>query len=158
MSEDILNKILEEIQSLKEGQTNLQSQLTEMKTSFQSQLTETKDNLQSQLTEAKDNLQSQINELKNTQMQFAEKQDLMQIQLQETNQIVRAIRDRQDETDAKLDALSIDVHKLYGEDIAIKETQQKLIQGQERQDKILASLALHSLEQETDIRDLKRIK
>lgn len=32
----------------------------------------------------------------------------------ELNMISRAIRDRQDETDAKLDALSMDVHKLYG--------------------------------------------
>ncbi|MEK0285313.1 hypothetical protein P5F76_01075, partial [Caldifermentibacillus hisashii] len=42
-------------------------------------------------------------------------------QLTETNQIVRAIRDRQDETDAKLDALSIDVHKLHGELNFVKE-------------------------------------
>src|SRR5690554_2490500 len=34
--------------------------------------------------------------------------------LRETNQIVRAIRDRQDETDAKLDAVSMDVNKLIG--------------------------------------------
>jgi uncharacterized phage infection (PIP) family protein YhgE len=34
--------------------------------------------------------------------------------LMETNQIVRAIRDRQEVTDAKLEAVSMDVHKLIG--------------------------------------------
>src|SRR5690554_6085234 len=37
--------------------------------------------------------------------------------LRETNQIVRAIRDRQDETDAKLDAVSMDVHYLIGKSV-----------------------------------------
>ncbi|MFM9279643.1 hypothetical protein [Paenibacillus jiagnxiensis] len=32
----------------------------------------------------------------------------------ELNQISRAIRDRQEETDAKLDAMAMDVHKLHG--------------------------------------------
>ena len=87
-----------------------------------------------------------------------ETQNLTQTQLTETNQIVRAIRDRQENTDAKLESISMDVNKIHGEIISIKETQQLLIQGQERQDKILESLALRSLEQETELRELKRIK
>lgn len=47
--------------------------------------------------------------------------DLMDSKLTETNQIVRAIRDRQDETDAKLEALTMDVHKLYGKVSALKD-------------------------------------
>ena len=35
-------------------------------------------------------------------------------QMQEINQIVRAIRDRQEESDAKLEALSVTVHGLVG--------------------------------------------
>ncbi|MEN0666947.1 hypothetical protein NSQ14_12010 [Caldifermentibacillus hisashii] len=40
----------------------------------------------------------------------------------------------------------------------LEETQELLIKGQERQDKILESLALRSLEQETELREIKRIK
>lgn len=69
----------------------------------------------------------------------------------ELNQLVRVIHDRQEETDARIESLSMDVHKVIGELTSLK-------QGQERQDKILESLALRSLEQETELRDLKRIK
>lgn len=78
-------------------------------------------------------------------------QELMQTQLGETNAIVRAIRDRQDETDAKLDALSMDVHKLHGELSSLKE-------GQERHEKILEKLSIRSLEHEADIREIKLAK
>ncbi|MNP83219.1 hypothetical protein D3C76_1821030 [compost metagenome] len=63
----------------------------------------------------------------------------MQTQLSETNSIVRAIRDRQEESDAKLDALSMDVHKQHGELSSLKE-------GQERHEKILEKLSLRSIE------------
>lgn len=50
-----------------------------------------------------------------------ETQNLMQTQLTETNEIVHAIRDRQDETDAKLENLTFQNHKLQGDVVAIKE-------------------------------------
>lgn len=70
----------------------------------------------------------------------------------EIHQITTAIRDRQDETDAKLEALTMDIHRLNGTVEAIKEDVTELKKGQLRQDKILESLAVRSLEQETDIR------
>ncbi|MDU0332572.1 hypothetical protein RW092_20585 [Paenibacillus sp. 3LSP] len=73
----------------------------------------------------------------------------------ELQHIIRAIRDRQEESDAKLEALSMDVHRLNGTVEAIKEDLSELKEGQQRQDKILESLAVRSLEQETDIRRLK---
>ena len=79
-------------------------------------------------------------------------------QLDENTQLTKAIFHRQEETDAQLDAISMDVHKLHGEMSGIKEAQDIIIHGQERQDKILESLALRSLEQETELRELKRIK
>lgn len=69
--------------------------------------------------------------------------------LDENTQLIRSVRDRQEETDAKLESLSMDVYQLHGELSSLKE-------GQERQDKILESLALRSLEQETELRELKR--
>ncbi|AZS18479.1 hypothetical protein EI981_26395 [Paenibacillus lutimineralis] len=89
-------------------------------------------------------MKSELGSLKETQA-------LMQSQLSETNAIVRAIRDRQEETDAKLDALSMDVHKLHGELTHLKE-------GQERHERILEKLSLRSIEQETDISALRRAK
>lgn len=67
----------------------------------------------------------------------------------ELREIVDAIRHRQEETDAKLDSLSMDVHKIHGELSSIKS-------GQERHEKILVSLSMRSLEQETEIRDLQK--
>lgn len=84
-------------------------------------------------------------------LQMLEELKNIKTQTNENTQLIKAIHDRQDETDAKLEGLSINVHKLHGELASIKE-------GQERQDKILESLALRSLEQETELRDLKRIK
>lgn len=72
----------------------------------------------------------------------------------ELQQITSAIRDRQEETDAKLEALSMDVHQLHGVVVAIKEEIAELNKGQQRQDRILEALAVRSLEQETDIRHL----
>jgi DNA anti-recombination protein RmuC len=51
--------------------------------------------------------------------------------------------------------------KLSTHDELLKEltrTQASIIKGQQKQDKILEMLAMRSLEQESDIKDLKRIK
>ncbi|HHW37246.1 MAG TPA: hypothetical protein GXX18_08425 [Bacillales bacterium] len=72
-------------------------------------------------------------------------------QLDENTQLLKALHHRQDETDAKLENLTMDMHLMRGELSSLKE-------GQERQDKILESLAMRSLEQETELRELKRIK
>lgn len=69
----------------------------------------------------------------------------------ELNQMVRVIHDRQEETDAKLESLTLDVHKVHGELSSLK-------QGQERQEKILETLALRSIEQESELREVKRAK
>ncbi|WP_416876582.1 hypothetical protein, partial [Kitasatospora sp. SC0581] len=47
----------------------------------------------------------------------------------ELYQIVRAIRDRQEETDAKLDALSMDVHHAHGEIAGVKDAVKELREG-----------------------------
>lgn len=87
-----------------------------------------------------------------------EKLSLLESSVSENIEITKALRDRQDETDAKLDALSMDVNKLHGVVTSHTELINTLVKSQERQEKILETLALRSLEQETDIRELKRIK
>lgn len=96
-------------------------------------------------------MKSDMNSMKSDILGLKETQELMQLQLGETNAIVRAIRDRQDETDAKLDALGMDVHKLHGELTSVKATQ-------DRHEKILDKLATRSIEQEADIHQLKLAK
>lgn len=71
--------------------------------------------------------------------------------LDELKQVVYALRHGQEETNAKLDGLTLDVARVQVDVVTLKESQ-------DRQNKILESLALRSLEQETDLRELKRVK
>lgn len=75
-----------------------------------------------QILQKLDHIEAEQSSMKTDILGLKETQELMQVQLGETNAIVRAIRDRQDETDAKLDALSMDVHKLHGELTSVKAT------------------------------------
>lgn len=125
MSEQLLQQIIQKLDRIENEQQAMKSEMGSMTSELGS-------------------LKSELGSLKETQ-------SLMQSQLSETNAIVRAIRDRQEETDAKLDALSIDVHKLHGELTHLKE-------GQERHERILEKLSLRSIEQETDISALRRAK
>ncbi|MBP3040947.1 hypothetical protein J9303_15775 [Bacillaceae bacterium Marseille-Q3522] len=76
-------------------------------------------------------------------------QDLMKAQLSETTQIAKAIYHRQEVTDAKLDALSIDVHLLHGK---VEQHQQTLNAIKENQKSISEILGEH----EIAIRSLRR--
>lgn len=58
----------------------------------------------------------------------------------------------------KLDVITAEQKQIKQAVIDTKEDAISLKDGQERQDKILASLSMRSLEQETDIRNLQRIK
>ncbi|WP_229520839.1 hypothetical protein [Paenibacillus sp. GM2] len=125
MSEQLLQQIIQKLDRIENDQQAMKSDMGSMKSELGS-------------------MKSELGSMKETQA-------LMQSQLSETNAIVRAIRDRQEETDAKLDALSMDVHKLHGELTHVKE-------GQERHERILEKLSLRSIEQETDISALRRAK
>ncbi|MFZ3590945.1 hypothetical protein ACOI1C_17230, partial [Bacillus sp. DJP31] len=83
----------------------------------------------------------------------------------ELNQMVSSIRDNQLAQREGHDSLVHDVAEMKGEIKSIDKklenvssTLDQLVESQERKDKILESLSLRSLEQETDIRELKRIK
>lgn len=101
-----------------------------------------------------DLLKQILNKLENIE---AEQQNMklcqqsMKAQLDENTRLTRALYDRQEETDAKLTSLAEDMNFMKGEMTYLK-------QGQERHEKILESLAMRSLEQETELRELKRIK
>lgn len=78
--------------------------------------------------------------------------------LDELKQIVLALRDRQEESDAKIEALSMDMNKLHGVVAGHSELLHSIVDTQKRQEKILETLALRSIEQETELREFKRIK
>ena len=80
---------------------------------------------------------------------FEQRLDNLDAGLKELFQLTKAIIHRQEMTDAKLEALTLDVHKIYGMMVSFQASQ-------ERQDKILEMLSLRSLEQEGEIRDLRR--
>lgn len=82
-----------------------------------------------------------------------DKLDLILSKLDKVDDRLSKVENRLDKLEEKIDkleALTLDVHKIYGMMTSFKESQ-------DRQDKILEALALRSLEQETDIRELKRI-
>ncbi|WP_027416498.1 hypothetical protein [Aneurinibacillus terranovensis] len=85
--------------------------------------------------------------------------------MDEIKVLLNKIIERLDVQGANIEQLKVDVAHLQGDVTDLKETQKKhddllarLVKGQERQDKILESLALRSLEQESELRELKRIK
>ncbi|GAA0407833.1 hypothetical protein [Paenibacillus motobuensis] len=132
MSEQLLQQIIQKLDRIENEQQAMKSDMGSMKSELGS-------------------MKSELGSMKSELGSLKETQALMQSQLSETNAIVRAIRDRQEETDSKLDALSMDVHKLHGELTHLKE-------GQERHERILEKLSLRSIEQETDISALRRAK
>jgi chromosome segregation ATPase len=90
---------------------------------------------------------------------------MLDMRQSELNQMVSSIRDNQLAQRAEHDALVHDVSEMKGEIVSINKKLEntsskldQLVESQDRQDKILESLSLRSLEQETEIRDLKRIK
>lgn len=94
-----------------------------------------------------------------------DKVDLILESIGELHQLTRAILDRQEETDAKVEALTMDVHQIKGdvaklkEDVATLKSDVGLLkEGQQRHEKILETLALRSIEQETTIRQMKQVK
>ncbi|MCD9023062.1 hypothetical protein [Cohnella silvisoli] len=71
-----------------------------------------------------------------------DKLDLILEQLKELKLITSAVINRIDESDAKIDALSLDLHNIVGRVTVIQESQ-------ERHERLLEKLALRSIEQET---------
>ncbi len=188
MSEQLLQQILNELKEMKADQKAMRqdvelvkSQLKETRQDVElinSQLNELRSDqketqqdvelIKSQLNELKSDqketrqdvelIKSQLNELKSDQKETRQDIALLKSQIKENTALIRAIRDRQEETDAKLEALTMDVHKLNGFVTEHAGKLDHIVKSQERQDKILESLALRSLEQESELRELKRIK
>ncbi|APB35975.1 MULTISPECIES: hypothetical protein [Heyndrickxia] len=70
-----------------------------------------------------------LSSLESGQKELNERLEVMESGQKELGQIVRAIRDRQEETDAKIDALSMDVHHVHGEIAGVKDEIKDLRNG-----------------------------
>ncbi|WP_100488593.1 hypothetical protein [Sporolactobacillus pectinivorans] len=70
----------------------------------------------------------------------------------------KQFEDHFEQIDKKLNTITEQIVKNSEQITLLRESQAALISGQQKQDKILEMLAMRSLEQESDIRDLKRIK
>jgi chromosome segregation ATPase len=88
------------------------------------------------------------------------KQDIKNVDNRQSElyEIVTAIRHNQESQRAEHDAMVLTISGMQGDITSINQKIDHLAESQDRQDKILESLSLRSLEQETDIRELKRIK
>ncbi|WP_373231761.1 hypothetical protein [Cohnella sp.] len=79
-----------------------------------------------------------------------DKLDLILEQLKELKLITSAVVNRIDESDAKINAISLDIHKIVGQVTAIQESQ-------ERHERLLEKLVLRSIEQETWVEKYKNL-
>ena len=133
MLESVINEALqpikEDIQSLKEDAQTIKEDVLVLKIDVQT-------------------LKGDVQVLKTGFQKLESDVQNLQAGQSELYQLTRAIYDRQEETDARLEALTMDVHKATGDITSLK-------QVQARQEKIMSTLALRSLEQETDLRELK---
>jgi chromosome segregation ATPase len=89
-----------------------------------------------------------------------DKLDQLVESVKELHHLFRVVLDRQEEFDAKLEAMAMDVHQLKGDVAAIKQDIAvmkgdiaELKDGQQRHERILETLALRSLEMEIKQRD-----
>jgi chromosome segregation ATPase len=89
-----------------------------------------------------------------------DKLDQLVESVKELHHLIRVVLDRQEEFDAKLEAMAMDVHQLKGDVAAIKQDIAvmkgdiaELKDGQQRHERILETLALRSLEMEIKQRD-----
>ncbi|XID94940.1 hypothetical protein ACF3MZ_10665 [Paenibacillaceae bacterium WGS1546] len=80
-----------------------------------------------------------------------DKLDLILEQIKELNLISSAILNRIDESDAKINALALDIHKVIGQVTSIQE-------NQERHERLLEKLALRSIDQESWIEKYEKVK
>ncbi|MBG9941402.1 hypothetical protein ABE237_05450 [Brevibacillus formosus] len=75
-----------------------------------------------------------------------EKLDILIEGMNELRLVAHALMDRQDELDAKMEALTLDVHQLKADVAELKQDVAELKEGQDRHERILETLALRALE------------
>lgn len=118
MSEQLLKEILHEVKELNHRIGNVENEISNVKYELINVKGDLND-VKSELNDVKGDLNDVKSELSN-----------IESQLNENTEITKAILHRLDETDAKLDHLTIDVHKLHGEVTQLKEDYQTLYKGQ----------------------------
>ncbi|MGG4461822.1 hypothetical protein ABEX29_26305 [Brevibacillus porteri] len=85
-----------------------------------------------------------------------EKLDILIEGMNELRLVAHALMDRQDELDAKMEVLTMDVHQLKNDVAELKQDVAELKEGQDRHERILETLALRALEWNNFRRDFIR--
>ncbi|MED1782748.1 hypothetical protein P4V43_13080 [Brevibacillus fortis] len=85
-----------------------------------------------------------------------EKLDILIEGMNELRLVAHALMDRQDELDAKMEALTMEVHQLKNDVAELKQDVAELKEGQDRHERILETLALRALEWNNFRRDFIR--
>ncbi len=123
------------------------NKIEEMKSEFQTDMKQMKDEIHKDMKQMKVGIQTDMKQMKD---EIHKDMKLMKAQLDENTEMIKAILHRQDETDAKLEGLSLDFAKLHEEVVSIKADVSQLIEDQK---------SIHGLlgEHEISIRSLRRI-
>ena len=132
MSERLLKEILHEVKELNHRIGNVENEISNVKYELINVKGDLND-VKSELNDVKGDLndvKSELNDVKGDLNDVKSELSNIESQLNENTEITKAILHRQDETDAKLDHLTIDVHKLHGEVTQLKEDYQTLYKGQ----------------------------
>ncbi|MBP3039529.1 hypothetical protein J9303_08515 [Bacillaceae bacterium Marseille-Q3522] len=106
------------------------------------------------LLEKVNGMETQITEIKN---ETATKNDLERLEAAAKKDMGR-LETKIERIEPKIDIISKQVVSNSEQLTELSLNQKLLIQCEQRQDKILETLAIRSLEQETDIRELKRMQ
>jgi chromosome segregation ATPase len=132
LSEPILKQILEEITSMKDEMTTLKSDITSMKeemSTLKSDITSMKEEmsaLKSDVVTMKDDLATVKDDITSLRNELG----VIKLQVDENTQMIKALLHGQEELKAQMDGLSMNLFKLEGEVVSLKEqnTERRLTQ------------------------------
>lgn len=109
MTEQLLKEILNEVKGIKTEISGIKSEISGMKSEIS--------DIKTDISGMKSEMSSMRSEMTNMKLEIT----IMNSTLVEHTQLIRAIIDRQEETDAKLENLTMDVHKMHGDITFIKQ-------------------------------------
>src|SRR5699024_5203407 len=114
-----------EVQDMHGEMTGIKSDMQVMRSEIGGVKSEVQD-MHGEMTVIKSDMQGMRDEITGIKGEIAN----MKSQLEENTQLIKAIHHRQEETDAKLEALSLDFAKLHGDVVSIKKTVNELNENQ----------------------------
>ncbi len=119
MNEKILQQILSEVTGIKGELADVKTDMADMKTELSSVKTDVA------------SMKTELSVLKTDVGTLQTDLTSVKAQLDENTKLTRAILDRQEETDARLESVAMDVHKMQGDITSLKEDVSEIKSGLE---------------------------